>query len=162
MDYSHSDGANEALPYLESAVKNYVKDNSNTINDDYEDLPMVEKFDNPAYEAPAVPYEYEISTSTVTNNDFKEDLYFEPLSDGEQIYEDPGHIAEHIYAWFEERKFRKLKNDEIRFVHVHCKPIAYKLLLIHVEHFTNLDQVSLEWLILDYGLVVLLIPYKLQ
>ena len=157
MDYSHSDGANEALPYLEPAVKNYVKDNSDMINDDYEDLPTTEKYENPVYEAPAVPYEYETSASTVTNNDLKKNLCFEPLPDGEQIYEDPGHKAQHIYAWFEERKFRKLKNDEIRFVHAHCKPNAYKLLPIHVEHCTNLDLVNLEWSILDYGLMALLI-----
>jgi len=123
-------------------------------NDDYEDLPMQEMYENPLYEASAVPYEYETSISTVTNNDLNEELYFEPLPNGEQIYEDPGHITEHIYAWFEEKKFRKLKNDEIRFVHTCCKLNAY---LLHSEHCTNLDQGNLEWSILDYGLMVLLI-----
>ena len=35
---------------------------------------------------------------------------------GVQIYEDPGHNKEKIYAWFEKKKFRILDRNDIKYV----------------------------------------------
>ena len=40
----------------------------------------------------------------------------ETLSGYEQMYEDPGHKTEKIYATFEERKFQKIKRNDIQCV----------------------------------------------
>ena len=40
----------------------------------------------------------------------------EPLPPNEQIYEDPGHKKEKIYAWFEKKKFRILDRNDIKYV----------------------------------------------
>ena len=105
MDYINNGVTknSEALPNLDLDKEHYVKDHPNVIRDDYEELLLNEMYQISIYEAPGVPNEYEVSISTITYDDSVGDMYSEPLSDREQIYEDPGHIAEYIYAWFEEK-----------------------------------------------------------
>ena len=40
------------------------------------------------------------------------------LSSNEQIYQDPGHKKEIIYSWFEKKKFRKIRQEDIRLLHI--------------------------------------------
>ena len=130
-------GNNEPLPYLEPAVEHQATGQ----NDDYEDLPLPEMYENPMYEAPGLPYEYETSATTAIYEESNEEPYVESLPNGEQVYEDPGYIAENIYAWFEEKKFRKLKKDEIRFVNNTL--ITKCSCSFCIEHFTILGLVNL-------------------
>ena len=124
MDYTTSNGVggnSEVLPYLDpvQTIKGQLKITSSDYqSSDYQELPSLEAstYSNPNYEKQAVPYEYETSTLNFNSGLEDEEVYAEALPEGEKIYEDPGHVEEHIYAWFEERKFRKLKKDNIRFV----------------------------------------------
>ena len=40
------------------------------------------------------------------------------VNDEEEIYSDPGHSKEDIYACFEKKKFRMIKRNDVRYVTV--------------------------------------------
>ncbi|XP_065891792.1 uncharacterized protein [Dysidea avara] len=126
VDYTTSNGvggnSEVYIPYLDpvQTIKGQPKVTSSDYqSSDYQKLPSLEAstYSNPNYEKQAVPYEYETSTLNFNSGLEDEEVYAEALPEGEKIYEDPGHIEEHIYAWFEERKFRKLKKDNIKTLH---------------------------------------------
>ena len=103
---------NEALPYMDptnTIAKNYPK----TSGFDYEALPeLTSMYEKPDYEIPDGPSQYEEAASSI----FRDSTVGEEFSDDEQIYEDPGHNKEEIYSWFEEKKFRKLDRNDIKYV----------------------------------------------
>jgi len=101
-----------------------VKDHSNTSNDDYEALLPLNTYDTPSCQVSDTPYQNEIVADTSAFKDsIKESTVGEALSDDEQIYKDPGHKKEKIYAWFEEKRFRKIKGNNIRCVEYHIVQI---------------------------------------
>ena len=108
-----------------------IKDQSKVTSSDYQEVPTHD-YSNPNYEEHNVPYEYEISTLRGLQ---EEEMYAEAVPEGEKIYEDPGHVEEHIYAWFEERKFRKLKKNDIRFA----------LAKLELFHYCDLQNTSQTW-----------------
>ena len=90
----------------------------------------------------------------------------EALADNEEIYEDPGHKKEKIYAWFEKKKLRKLESDDIKYVAIciaeiysYIYPSTFHIMFC-IEFYRYLDLGNSEWLTLAYGLMVLLILYK--
>ena len=118
MDYASNGVNSEALPYVDPVQT--IKDHPKVTSSDYQEIPAFEAYSNPSYEEKDVPYEYETSIVNY-NNDSEEDIHVEALPEGEKIYEDPGHVEEHIYAWFEQRKFRMLKKANIRLlIYIHC------------------------------------------
>ena len=59
---------------------------------------------------------YEIPTSSLISDSMGYTSMGETLSGYEQMYEDPGHKTEKIYATFEKRKFQKIKRNDIQCV----------------------------------------------
>ena len=115
------------------------------------------------------PYQVlEDPKQTVYENSMTEN---DVLSKNDQIYEDPGHKKEAIYSWFEKKKFRKIRKEDVRYDIADCCIEYYSAISLHnwlsyihklydIGCCSNLDLVNLEWLILAYGLMVLLILYK--
>ena len=87
------DSSKKTLPTL------FVKQNHNyaTIEAPYQMLEDPQQTPMPVYE----------NTLAVSN----------ALSSNEQIYQDPGHKKEIIYSWFEKKKFRKIRQKDIRLVY---------------------------------------------
>jgi len=54
------------------------------------------------------------TATSLYENATKENTVSEMLS-YDQLYEDPGHQREVIYSWFEKKKFRKIKEKDIRY-----------------------------------------------
>ena len=59
---------------------------------------------------PAVP------SSSADDHDTEYRTLDEALPIDEQIYEDPGYKEEKIYAWFEAKKFRRIRGNDIKYV----------------------------------------------
>ena len=91
------------MHYMNTTTKDHPKGASG----DYEHVPTL---DTSHYEMACQNEE----AFPPTNRDNQE--YAEPLPFNEPLYEDPGHKEEKIYAWFEKRKFRKLKRKDITYV----------------------------------------------
>ena len=88
-------------------VKNYAE----TSSFDYEALPeLTSMYEKPDYVLPDEPYHYEEAITAA----FTDTIVGEALPDDEQIYEDPGYDKNEIYAWFEEKKLRKLERSDIK------------------------------------------------
>jgi len=96
-------------PYSDSAGKNYSRFACN----DYEVAPKMA--------------EYETAIQLYSNNMRESNAYDDSrmseysevadaitASDGEEIYSDPGHCKEDIYACFEKKKFRIIKRNDVR------------------------------------------------
>jgi len=97
-----------------------VKDHPKASNNDYEALPALNTYETLYCQVSDASYQNEIATDTSDfKGSIKESTVGEALSDDEQIYEDPGHKKEKIYAWFEEKRFRKIKGNNIRCVECH-------------------------------------------
>jgi len=113
-----------------------VKDHNKASNNDYEALPALNTYDTPGCQVSDASYQNEIATDTSDFRDgIKENIVGEALSDDEQIYEDPGHNKEEIYAWFEEKRFRKIKGNNIRCVEYH---------IVQIDAGTNYPLINLE------------------
>ena len=85
-------------------------------SDDYESLPRLVH----NYEIIEAPYQMlqdpkEIPTP-VYGNTLRGNAVSDEISTNEQIYEDPGHKKEAIYSWFEKKKFRRVKKEDIRYI----------------------------------------------
>jgi len=52
----------------------------------------------------------------VYRNSLDGNILCDSLPDDEKIYKDPGHVEENIYGLFEEKKFRKIKKTNVRYV----------------------------------------------
>ena len=61
------------------------------------------------------PYQYEVAGPSIFSDSMVYNTVGEALADNEEIYEDPGHKEEKIYAWFESKKFRKIDIDDIEY-----------------------------------------------
>jgi len=94
----------DRYPYSEP-IDAIVKDHPKLASDDYQVLPAFKKAD--------IPYQYEAATTTMYQNSL-DDSY--TLPDHEQVYEDPGHVEKNIYAWFEKKKLRMIRKNNIRYV----------------------------------------------
>ena len=106
-DFAGSDKHNEATPGVNS-ISTIVKHHSKVSNNDYESPPAMN-----TYETPGCGMSDE---SCQIKNSMEDNVVGEALPDDEQIYEDPGHNKEKIYVWFEEKKFRKLQESDIKYV----------------------------------------------
>ena len=95
---------NDRYPYSEP-VDVIVKDHPKLASDDYQALPALETAD--------IPCQYEAATTTMYQNSLDGSY---TLPDDEQVYEDPGHLEKNIYAWFEEKKFRMIRKNNIRYI----------------------------------------------
>ena len=107
----------EPIPYSEpiNSTDTVKKSSKYKSTDDYESLPVLKNLVH-NYEIVEAPYQIlqdpkEIPTPTYENNLAVSDR----VSNNEQIYEDPGHKKEVIYSWFEKKKFRKIKKEDIRY-----------------------------------------------
>ena len=94
-----------------------MKLSSKTKSKDYESLPTLFVKQNlvQTYATIEAPYQMledpkEIPTAVYENT------VSNALSSNDQIYEDPGHNKEVIYSWFEKKKFRKIRKEDIRYV----------------------------------------------
>ena len=96
---------------------------------DYEAPPT---YETPRYEiSDTLCRQYEIAVASAVRGSIRDSLEGSMVSEGlpdEQIYEDPGHKEEEIYSWFEEKKFRNVKNSDIKCVEEYS--LLYCLLLI--------------------------------
>jgi len=111
--------SSEAIPYMDPSSTT-VKDHPKALNNDYEALPALNIYETPGYQVSDALYQNEMATDTSAFRDsIKESTVGEALSDDEQIYEDPGHNKEEIYAWFEEKRFWKIKTNYVRCVEYH-------------------------------------------
>ena len=110
--YSDSSKLNDASCYIDP-VSTIAKDHSKTSRNDCEALPMPSMYEKPDYWAPHASL-YEIDTGSLFRNSMEYSTEEETLCNDEQIYEDPGYNKEGIYFWFKEKKFRKLKRNDIK------------------------------------------------
>ena len=89
-----------------------ANDHPKLSSNDYQALPELG-----TYEKADMPYQYEVAiTSSAYRNSLDGSILCDSLPDDEKIYEDPGHVEENIYTWFEEKKFRKIKKTNVRYV----------------------------------------------
>ena len=100
-DFPDSNRQNEATTDVNSIVKHHSK----LSNNDYEFPPAVNTYETPGYEIS--------DESCHIRNSTEDNVAGEALPDDEQIYEDPGHNKEKIYVWFEEKKFRRIRESDI-------------------------------------------------
>ncbi|XP_065899877.1 uncharacterized protein [Dysidea avara] len=98
----------EPLPYMDPA-KSLFKNRPKFASNIYHTLPDVD-----VYEKGQTPYQYVVAATLPTGNDSDNRILSDGLPDDEKIYEDPGYLEEAIYTWFEQKKLRKIKNDNIR------------------------------------------------
>ena len=78
------------------------------------DYMAILKYDTP--QQSHVPLYYEVVVPPTYGDNAEYSTVGEPLPPNEQIYEDPGHKKEKIYAWFEKKKFRILDRNDIKYV----------------------------------------------
>ena len=64
----------------------------------------------------SAPLYYEVVVPSTYEDNAEYSTVGEPLPPNEQLYEDPGHKKEKIYAWFEKKKFRILDRNDIKYV----------------------------------------------
>ena len=96
-----------------TTYKNYTK----ASNDDYVAPPNLNEYESlysQISEVP-IPYQYEVAGSSIYSDSVMYNTVGEALGDNEEIYEDPGHKEEKIYAWFESKKFRKINIKDIEY-----------------------------------------------
>ena len=106
------DSNGKPMPYMDP-ISTIYKNHCKASSDDYKALPMLNTWETSHYEMSDIADQYEVANSwqsTIRDNT----EHSEVLSDNEQIYEDPGHSKEKIYAWFEKKKFRKLECADIK------------------------------------------------
>ena len=144
---------NEIMHYM-GTTSTSLKVHPKASSDDYEALPSVNEYETPHFQISNTPYYYQVAVPSTSADDTECSTLDEALPFDEQIYEDPGHKEEKIYAWFEKKKVRKIRGNDIKYVG------GMLLFMCCVEFYSNLDLENLEWLILPYGLMVLLILYK--
>lgn len=119
VDYTTSDSNkySEEMPYMDP-ISTIVKHHSVMSNNDYEAPPV---YETPRYEISSdmLCRQYEIAVTSTFRGSIRDSLEGSMVSEGlpdEQIYEDPGHKEEEIYLWFEEKKFRKIKANDLKYV----------------------------------------------
>ena len=78
------------------------------------DYMAIHKYDTP--QQSHVPLYYEVVVPSTNGDNAEYSTVGEPLPPNEQLYEDPGHKKEKIYAWFEKKKFRILDRNDIKYV----------------------------------------------
>ena len=90
-------------------------------NNDYEALPTLTAYEKlySQISSSYMPYQYEVAVSSIFRDDMEYSTASEALADNEEIYEDPGHREEKIYAWFEKKKFLKIETNDIKYVGSH-------------------------------------------
>ena len=140
------------IPYPTSRRSTVVKDRPKLVGNDYEVVKEVNDYQEALYtyaNIPGIPDYVNISESEnppIKNN----------TTDDEDLYIDPGHCPVALRKCFENKKHWMINKNDIRLgliqtsIHL-CWSIVF---------YRSLDQVNLEWLILAYGLMVLLILYK--
>ena len=69
--------------------------------------PQNSELDTPTH----LPNPYETAEHS---NSSVEDNTLHSMGANESIYEDPGHVKENIYEWFEQKKMKKLDKTNIR------------------------------------------------
>ena len=104
-DFTDSNRHCGATPDVNSIVKHHSK----LSNNDYESPPAMNTYETPGYEMP--------DESCHIMNSTEDNVTGEALPEDEQIYEDPGHNEEKIYVWFEEKKFRRIRESDIKYVY---------------------------------------------
>ena len=94
------------------------KEYTKASKDDYEALPMLNAYESlySQISGTYAPHQYEVAVSSIFRDSMEYSTASEALADNEEIYEDPGHKKEKIYAWFEKKKFRKIKMNDIEYV----------------------------------------------
>ena len=88
-----------------------LKVHSKASSDDYQALPSINEHEMPHFQlsnTPAVP------SSSADDTEYR--TLDEALPIDEQIYEDPGFKEKKIYVWFEAKKFRKIRGNDIKYV----------------------------------------------
>ena len=114
----------EVTPYVDP-TSIIVKDHPKALSNDYEALPTLSEYETPKPQMSDTPYQYEVASNTLRDSIREESKVSEALPDDEQIYEDPGHNKEKIYSCFENKKFRKIKRSDIKYVAI----AAYNMFL---------------------------------
>ena len=96
-------------PYSDSTGKNHSRFASN----DYEAAPKLAE-----YETAIQFYSNTMRESTAyygsRMSEYSEVADATTINDGEEVYSDPGHCKEDIYACFEKKKFRIIRKNDIR------------------------------------------------
>ena len=103
------------------STSNTHKDYTKASNNDYEALPTLTTYEQlySQISSSYTPYQYEVAVTSIFRDDMEYSTVSEALSDNEEIYEDPGHGEEKIYAWFEKKKFPKIEINDIKYVGSH-------------------------------------------
>ena len=110
--YSSIDDDNKTSePYSYLDPTTTAKDRHKQSSNDYQALPELG-----SYEKTDTPYQYEVATASMYRNSLDGSILGDSLPDDDVIYEDPGYVEENIYAWFEEKKFRKIKKTNVGYV----------------------------------------------
>ena len=93
-----------------------LKVHSKASSDDYEALPSINEYETPHFQLSNTPYYYQVAAPSSSADDTEYSALDKALPIDEQIYEDPGHKEDKIYAWFETKKFRKIRGKDIKYV----------------------------------------------
>ena len=93
-----------------------LKVHSKASSNDYEAIPSRNEYETPHFQLSNTPYYYQVAVPSTSADDTEYSTPDEALPLDEQIYEDPGHKEEKIYAWFEKKKFRKIRGNDIKYV----------------------------------------------
>ena len=94
---------------------NSVRHQSKFSSKDYESLPKFCVKQNLIQEYATIESPYQVledPKQIVYENSVAKNY---ALSKNDQVYEDPGHKKEIIYSWFEKKKFRKIRKEDIRY-----------------------------------------------
>ena len=86
---------------------------SKASSDDYQALSSINEHEMPHFQlsnTPAVP------SSSADDHNAEYRALDEALPIDEQICEDPGYKEEKIYAWFETKRFRKIRGKDIKYI----------------------------------------------
>ena len=71
---------------------------------------------NPEYETIEAPYQLLEDPKQIVPPVYDNVVIKNVVNDkNDQMYEDPGHKKEVIYSWFEKKKFRKVKKEDVRY-----------------------------------------------
>ena len=131
----------EILEYMDPS-STVVKVCSKASSDDYEAILPINEYETPHFQLSKTPYYYQISASSISANNTGYSTSRPTLPLDEQIYEDPGHEEGKIYAWFEEKKFRKINRNNIQYVCMWEQYLAF--FMCCVGFYRSLDLESLE------------------
>ena len=107
-------------PYLEPSIcTNTVKNSPKHKCSDYQSFPTLFVKQNHNYATIEAPYQMLEDPKQIPMPVYGNALAVSnALSSNEQIYQDPGHKKEIIYSWFEKKKFRKIRQEDIRLLHI--------------------------------------------